>query len=329
MKSAVFLLCLMVLVSGQAAENLVEAKVARQREVQSGFTRAHARVILSAEQAGRILNVNGDVGDSISEKEPFACLDDTYLNLELRSNQTERDLLKVDIDYFDKEVARYQSLAKSKSSSQSQLDTAVRNLRRSRAQLRTLIIQGDVLKERKQRLCIRAPLGWRVIKRYVEPGKWVNAGEPVVEVGDYRRLSASFALSTQEYQALMTQLESGLRVRLPELRLELPAKVIRVSPAFNDQSRKIHLELELSEGLTQFRGGLRVDLPLNIPSRAGAVLVPQRALKKRYEQYWLKRSDGTEIDVVYLGRSGTEEDGWVRVVSPDIQAGDQFLTQDD
>lgn len=321
----------LLLVSNLHAEDssLVEAKVAVQREVQSGFTRAFSRLTLSAEQAGRIATVSGDVGDIIKEGEPFACLDDKYLSLELGANQAEQDLLKADIDFFSKELVRYKSLTKAKSSSQSQLDTALRNLRKAEAQFKSLAIEADILQERKQRLCIVAPHGWRVIKRFVDPGKWVNAGEAVVEVGDYRRLTASFALSMKEFQALKEQIKSKLTVVLPELQFELAAKLLRVSPAFNGESRKIHFELELSGELPEHRGGLRVDLPLDIPSRAGAVLVPQNALKQRYEQYWLKYPDGKEVDVVYLGRAGGLNEGWIRVVSPDIKPGDKFLTYDE
>ncbi len=307
-----------------AMDTLIEARAAVQSEIQSGFTRAHSRLILSAEQAGRVLSVTGDVGDTIKEGEPFACLDDTYLTLELRANQAERDALKVDKAYFRKEVVRYSKLLKKNSSSESQLDTAQRNLDKTRTQIKALVIASEILEERKQRLCISPPTGWRVTKRHVEPGQWVNAGEPVVEVGDYSRLVAPFALSVAEYEALRAQRELGLKVNLPEFQAQLPASLIRISPAFDEQSRKIHFELELSSGLPAYRGGIRVDLPLQIPMRSGAVLVPERAVQQRYEQYWMKRPDGSEINVVYLGRSNGSDTGWVRVVSPDIKPGDRF-----
>ncbi|MGD8912603.1 MAG: efflux RND transporter periplasmic adaptor subunit [Candidatus Thiodiazotropha sp.] len=308
-----------------ANDQLISAEAAVKREALSAFTRAHTRLVLSAESAGRIVMVNGDVGDNIKDGEPYSCLDDTYLDLELRSNRAERRIMEVDIDYFTKEVNRFSKLLKKNSSTRSQLDSAQRNLDKTKAQHGALVIAADILKERKDRLCINAPTGWRVMKRYVEPGKWVNAGMPVVEVGDFSRLVAPFALSTTEYNALLDKQEAGLKVSLPELNLVLPARLIRVSPAFDEQSRKIHLELELSEGLTVHRGGVRVSMELDIPMQTGAVLVPAHALQQRYEQYWLKRPDGSEVSVVYLGRSKHPDNGWVSVVSPDIKPGDQFI----
>lgn len=312
-----------------AMDTPVEAKAAFEKVTLSGFTRAHTRLVLSAESSGRIREVNQDVGDSIKMGEPFACMDDTYLDLELRANKAERDAMEVDRDYFQKEVTRYRKLMKKQSSPESNLDTAKRNLDKSKTQLDALTIAAEILEERKQRLCTRAPTGWLVTERHVEPGKWVNVGEPIVEVGDYSRLVASFALSMMEYRALEAQLETGLKVKLPEYQVELPAKLIRVSPAFYEQSRKIQLELELSEGLPVHRGGVRVELALNIPMYSGAVLIPEQALQQRYEQYWLKRIDGKEISVVYIGRSTGTDAGWVTITSPEIKPGDKFLSFDE
>ncbi|MEJ2620970.1 MAG: efflux RND transporter periplasmic adaptor subunit [Candidatus Thiodiazotropha sp.] len=305
-------------------DSLVEARVAVQTETQSGFTRAHTRLTLSAEESGRIETVNGDVGDRVENEKPFACLDRTYLDLELRTNLAEQQALEVDQAYYRKEVARYSKLVKKNSSSESQLDTAQRNLDKTRNQLKTLSIAAKILQERKNRLCVIAPQGWQIIKRFVEPGQWVNAGEPLVEVGDYSRLVVPFALSSLEYQALLTQQESGLSVTLPNHQLTIPAQLIRLSPAFDERSRKIHFELQLEEGLPLYRGGLRVELSLSIPTRTGAVLVPQQALQQRYEQYWMRRPDGSEIAVVYLGRGNDADGDWVRVASPQVKPGDKF-----
>lgn len=306
-----------------AVDSLVTARPAVERVVQSGFTHARTRLVLSAEAAGRVASVNGDVGDVIGQGEPFACLDPTFIDLELKANRAEREALQVDRVFYDKEVTRIRQLVSQKSSSQSQLDAAQRNLDKTRVQLESLEIAAQTLRERKQRHCISPPAGWRVIRRFVEPGQWVNSGEPVVEVGDYRTLRVPFALSLTEYQALQRE-GDRLRVRLPQQAREVAARLLRVSPAFDETSRKIALELEIGAGVEDPRGGLRIELALDVPLRTGAVLVPEKALSQRYEQYWLSRPDGTEVRVVYLGRSGSEGSDWVRVVAPEVRPGDRF-----
>ncbi|MET0066356.1 MAG: efflux RND transporter periplasmic adaptor subunit [Candidatus Thiodiazotropha sp.] len=308
-----------------AQETTYQAIEAMQRETQIGFTRAYNRLVISAEQGGRIVAVNGDVGDSLPDGLAFACVDDTYTRLELRANRAERNTLQVDRVYYRKEVARIRQLLQQNSSSQSQLDAAQRNLDRSEAQLDALNVQAEVLNEQLKRLCVVPPSGWRVIERHVETGQWVNTGEALGVVGDYRQLVVPFALSSDEYRALLALRSSGLRVKLTETGREVDARMIRVSPAFDPASRKISLQLLLDEGIAQPRGGMRVALTLDIPARDGAVMVPEPALRQRYEQYWLKRLDGSEIPVVYRGRESRPDGDWVRVAAPDLRPGDRFI----
>lgn len=325
MRSNLFVLILLSCVAGRgvcAADELVAAKPATQRETLSGFTRADTRLVLSAETSGRVAEVNGDVGDVTSAELPFACLDRTFVELELAANRVQQEVLRVDLTYFRKEVERLRQLLRQNSSSQSQLDAARRDLDKTRVQLEALEVSAETLRERRERHCIRPPAGWRVISRHVESGTWVNTGQPVVEVGDYSRLRVPFALGMEAYQALRGR--KDLRLRLAEQGHEVPARLRNTSPAFDEVSRKIQVELEIAEGVESPRGGLRVELTLEIPQRGGAVLVPQSALEQRYEQYWLTRPEGEQVRVVYLGRADDGAGGWVRVTAPEVKPGDRF-----
>ncbi len=317
-------LVLTLLLVQQAGTNseLAVAEAATQLQELSGYTRARTVLILSAEESGRVERLFADIGEAIPAGGKFACLDDTFLELEQRANESDRARVKVDIDYFRKQVKRYRSLVETNSSAQSQLDEFQRNLQSSVQQLEGLKIQSSVLAERQQRHCVPAPAGWLVMERLVEPGQWVTRGQQVARVGDFSRLLIPFALSSAEYRAL-GQVDA-LSVRFPDLEVELAAKVARVSPAFDEVSRKIRIEIEVGEGLDEGRGGLRAQLSLRLPLPSGAVVLPRAALSERYEQYWLKREDGNEVRVVYLGRDGADR---VRVVSPEVSPGQRFRLQ--
>jgi len=307
-----------------AADEVVPARPAMQREVLSGFTRERTRLVLSAETSGRVAEVNGEVGEVTPDGRPFACLDRTFVELELAANRTQQEAQRVDLTYYRKEVERLRQLVRKNSSSESQLDAAQRDLDKTRTQLDALEIAAETLRERRERHCIRPPAGWRIISRHVEPGVWVNAGQPMVEVGDYTRLLVPFALDMDAYRALRER--EDLRVRLPEEGREVPARLLHISPAFDEVSRKIQVELEIADGVESSRGGLRVELALEIPQRGGAVLVPQAALEQRYEQYWLARPGGERVRVVYLGRADDAGgDGWAQVSAPEVKPGDLFL----
>ena len=320
------MICCLHSAASMAQESLVTAEPAYRQEVLSGFTRERTRRVVSAETSGRVESVNGDVGDQTLAETPFACLDTTFVDLELDANRQERAALQVDLAYYSKEVKRLRQLLAQKSSSESQLDSAQRNLDKTRVQLKSLEVARASLQEKKQRHCIATPDDWRVIHRHVEPGEWINAGEPVVEIGDYRSLLIPFALSLEEFEALQAQGEQ-LRLRLPQRDREVPASILKVSPAFDEASRKIAVELEIPDLMQDARGGLRAELSLSLPYDTGAVMLPASALMQRYEQYWLRRAGGDEVRVVYLGRESSPQGDRVRVASPEVKPGDRFQRQ--
>jgi RND family efflux transporter MFP subunit len=301
----------------------VAARVATQQETLTGFTREAALLVVSTEVAGRVERVTADVGDRLEKGTSFACLDTTFIDLEIRANQAEQQRLQVDITHYSKQVKRFSRLLQQKSSSQSQLDESERALQSSRAQLVASQVQAQILRERRQRHCVAGPAGWRVIERHVEPGQWLNIGTPVVTLGDYSRLIVPFALNNAEFTVLERQ-AGDLKLRLPDRGGEVTAQIEHVSPAFDPVSRKIQVELAIEQPMQQPRGGIRAELRLELPASSGTVLLPRAALSERYEQHWLTRADGEQLKVVYLGVASGVEGEWVRVAAPGLKAGDRF-----
>jgi multidrug efflux pump subunit AcrA (membrane-fusion protein) len=307
-----------------AEQEIVTAQGAVQPVTLTGFTRPRTVIDLSSEEAGKVTRVFADIGDRIADAGYFACLDRTFIDLEIASNRAEMGRVKVEIDFFSKQVSRYRTLVGRNSVAQMQLDETERSLASFQRQSDALKIEERRLQERKRRFCIAAPPGWLVIDREIEVGEWLDVGQQVGRVGDFSSLLIPYALSLPEIQALWAT--KHLTVRLPELDKTVAASLERVSPNFDEQSHKIKLDLEI--GGRGLRGGLRTELMLKIPDASGAVLIAKNALEERYEQYWLQTADGKEIRVVYLGDAepeGADDAGLVRIVSPEIQPGDRFI----
>jgi hypothetical protein len=161
----------------------------------------------------------------------------------------------------------------------------------------------------------------------VEPGQWVREGETLGQAADFSTLLVPFALTPEQFEALDSQSED-LRLGLPDRATSLPAKVHRTNPGFDPETRKIVVELAISEPVERARGGLRAELELGLPERSGAVSVPRTALHKSYEEYWLTREDGTRLPVLLLGpdRDAPER---VRVTAPGLAPGQKIRVGED
>ena len=303
-----------------AAPHLFRARPAVRQVVLTGFTRARARIKITSEVSGRCLSVAAQVGQAIPPDGVFARLDDVFVRLELEANRVEQARLASRVAYLEKEVKRSRSLVRRRSQAQSELDRLEDQLGQARYRLRALAIAAKTLRERQRRFALTAPAGWLVIQRLLEPGQWVARGMVVGVVGDFSTLYVPLALSHPQLRALRRQ-AGKLRLRLPELGRLVPARLARVSPAFDPATRKINLDLAIKGGLEQMRGGLRAELTLEMPDPSGAVLVPAAALSRRYQEYWLTRKDGSQVRVLVLGDG---PGGSKRVASPQVKPGQRF-----
>jgi len=157
----------------------------------------------------------------------------------------------------------------------------------------------------------------------VEPGEWVAVGKHLGKAGDFRTLLVPFALSPEEYRALKN-LKGPIELVLPgegQNTISLKASMARISPAFDPETRKINVELAVTETLSENRGGLRAELTLGVPDPSGAVLIPAAAVAERYEEFWLTRANGERVRVLFLGDG---PDNTYRVRASELNAGDEF-----
>lgn len=287
----------------------------------TAFTRARNSMTLVSEVSARVEDVPMDVGDVIGGNGVFAHLDATFIKLDLEKNRADQQRLKSDVDFYGKEKQRYGDLVKSRTAAQSTLDSHERDHTSAKQQLKALQVEERRLMEQLSRHTLKAPAGWKVTARHIEPGEWVNVGDKVAELGRYDVLLVPFALGSGEYRALK-EMGAELTLRLPDLDMTVKAHLERVSPGFDPETRKINADLQIDSGDFEFRGGLRTELTLKLPDPGGSVLVPKSALIKAYEEHFLMTPDGKRVRVVLLGSGGNETR---RVTSPDVRPGDTFL----
>jgi RND family efflux transporter MFP subunit len=286
----------------------------------SGFTRARATMHLITEVSGKIKQIYADIGDSIPTTGQFACLDDTFVKIDIASAENDIAQHAIDIAFFRKQVSRHQQLVEKASVAVSLLDELERNLGNSERAMQSDILRKQRLVELQKRHCIKAPVGWKVIERAIEPGQWIDASTKVARVGDFSSLLIPLSLSSVELQALQHK-QNDFTVVLTEFAQPVAARIEHISPAFDEQSHKIRVDLIIEHQLPEKRGGMRVELTLKLPDEFGALLISRQALEERFEEFWLHQQDGRQIRVTLLGY---QNDAIAKIISPEIKAGDKF-----
>jgi len=317
----------MVASSGSAAEpgiSLVTAEPALRAVTLTGFTRARAELPLVTETAGRVIAVARDIGETLGKDGIFARLDATFIELELADVEVQQERLRTRIAYDQREIKRHTELARRKHTSASELDALEQTLRDDRYELQTLEIRQKVLRERLLRTRIRAPAGWRITRRNLEPGQWVREGESVGAAADFTSLIVPFALTPDQYRTLTDSDNDQLRLHLPDLKRDVAVSIYRTYPGFDPVTRKIAVDLVLRGRVKPHRGGLRVRLDLQLPERTGAVTLPRAAVEHSHEELWVTREDGQRLRVILLGSDQRPDGEYLRVAAPDLTPGQRF-----
>ncbi len=309
---------------------LCTAIAAKQQILLTGFTRARAGMDLIPEVAGKCVDLYADVGEVIADNGIFASVDATMVELDLQANALSQQQTRSTLRFNTTQVKRYRQLHTSKSSSQARLDEQELELEQSRIKLEQLQVEEQRLRELLARHRIKAPPGWRIIERQVEPGQWLRSGQVIARAGDFQQLIVPFAVTRAELRSLQEQGDTII-VHLPFDGKEGRGSLYRISPGFDPVSRKIQVEILLSEttcdNLSLQQGGVQVEVKVEVPDPMHSLLIPASAVLERYEENRLIRSTNQEMRVIVLGNApGPDNSGrWLRIISPDIKPGDTFL----
>ena len=292
-----------------------------------GFSEPCASLKIRSENSARLLSFHykeGQVLSSTDGSRPLiASQDSKFSELDLKAVQTsiESDQAQLAIQksklasqerliqYKKLELDRISPLAKEGKIAQSLLDRAMFEFDQARLKAKEfqaqLLLQENTLKEalvRKQvsqerldRFQITGPSGWLLNKYLVEPGTWLNPGDPICELVDLRQLSLYFRLSEKE---LSTLREQGIQLWSLKEKRFVKATIHHIDLNFDQNSRKQLLELRIiSDQLKKASGGQEFELQIKIDYPRPTVLIPEKFLFKKLARHYVRLQDGSDLAI--------------------------------
>ena len=199
-------------------------------------------VIVSAEQAGRLMSFDVDEGDSLAAGQQVGLIDTVQLQLRaIRLGVTKEvyasqrpdvakqiAVTKQQIAKAEQELKRYDALVRDNAANRKQLDDAESNLRVLRRQLEAQLSQlgnttGSLNRqmdaaeiERWQvvdqlRKChVKSPIGGIVLDKYAEAGEYVTPGKPLFKIADVSDMTLRAYVTAPQ----LTSLKIGQQVKV-------------------------------------------------------------------------------------------------------------------
>lgn len=332
MKFRHLLLVLFLLISASSlaaqSSDTIVLKLHSREIVLSGFTRAYSELTIASEVSGRCESMFVDKGDVVMSPGIIAKFDNTFVLLELEKNKIVRDQATRQLELENRTVERYTRLIEKQSAAITTLEEASLRADINRLTLESLKNEERRLQELNNRHTLYGQVGWQVVERLVEAGEFVSPGQSIVRLGDFRKLLVSIFLTYDELRLLENKEKVDLY--FVELNTEISGQVYRISPEFDEVSKKIAVDLLVdrvsSEFSAELRSGMYVQLKMN-KRESDIFVAPYQALVSRYDSYWLVTPEKKMMKVVLLG---TSRNGQEAIISGDkLVSGGVFLASPD
>lgn len=304
----------------------------------AGEVRSEETVELSAEIAGRVVEVHVNVGDEVSEDDLLARIDDRSLRQSVReleaSLQVSRANLeeaKVELENLESDLRRKKPLLEREMIPErdiEELKSAIRSAEQRKAVAEANIEQRSAqltsVQEDLSRTDVRAPFDGAIGARHVERGTHVSPGQPLVTLVDDSELYLT--VRVPERQAPRVGPDTPTTIRIGALgSVAIPGTIHRIAPVLDPSTRTLRVDIRPEEvGEHYVRPGMYARASLELGREKDAVTVNNQAVQRSANgEYYVWRVDEDRVErrSVEFGLRGRERS---QVVAG-VEAGDRII----
>ncbi len=339
---------------------------------EEGKTRVVDRFVVSAPAAGFARRVELDVGDVVRRGQVLLTLDplrSTVLDPRARAEAQARvaaaeaalkaakenvDAAAADASYWKTQLARSRELHESGTISDEELNQAEADFRRTRANLRSAAFSVDVARHDLQAaqtalrhsaaqqagkpaetVAVHAPVGGSVLKVLHESEGVVNAGDPLLEIGNARHLEvvvellSADAVRTGPGTRVLLERWGGEHPLEGRVRTVEPFGFTKISALGVEEQRVLVIAGIVSppEEWERLGDGYRVEAKFVLWEEDNVLQVPSSSLFRRGDEWavFVVNAEHARLRTVQLGRRS----GLTAQVLSGIEEGDLVITHPD
>ena len=270
-------------------------------------------VLLEAEVAGLVESINFENGQAVKAGAILVQLDVKVEKAELRAAEALARLAEVELE-------RAQRLRKGGNVPQSDLDRAIADEEKTKADL-------ENIKARIARKTIKAPFTGTAGLRRINLGQYLPQGAPIVALQANQQVYVNFTLPQQA----LSEIESSLPLTLtsdayPET--SFAGKVTAISPEIDPTTRSVQVQgtLDNTEGL--LRAGLFVRVNVTLPQEDHVTVVPATSILYAPYGNSVYKVESTEKGLIakqHFIRIGTRRGDFVSV-EKGVEVGDPVVS---
>jgi len=287
------------------------AGVAEVREVDLTYSaeaviEAVRQSTVSAQIAGRIVDIRFDVGDYVKKGEVIVRIDERAATQAVAASEAQVREAEAAARNARLNFERSRQLFAQKFISQAALDKAEADYKQAQARLAAVLAGAGAAATERSFATIVAPYSGIVSARHVELGEMAVPGKPLMTGFDPSSLRAVANVPQSQVPAI--QASGRARVEIPALGRWIEARAITVVPAADPKTHTTRVRLDLPEDVRGVYPGVFARAHFTV-GRAQRLLVPREAVFRRSELtavYVLDDKGFPRLRQVRLGTAGDE-----------------------
>ncbi len=261
---------------------------------------------VSAQIAGRIVELRFDVGDRVKKGEVIVRIDERAATQAVAASEAQVREAQAALANARSQHERSRQLLAQKFISQAALDQSEAAYKAAQARVTALLAGAGQAATERSFATIVAPYGGIVSARHVELGEMAVPGKPLMTGFD----PATLRVSANVPQAQVGAVQAGgrARIEIPSLARWVEAKSLTVIPSADPRTHTTRVRLDLPEDVSGVYPGVFARVHF-VVGRAPRLLAPRGAVVKRSELtavYVVDAAGRPQLRQVRLGDAGDE-----------------------
>ncbi|WP_207790285.1 efflux RND transporter periplasmic adaptor subunit [Glacieibacterium frigidum] len=286
----------------------VRAETLPQALEANGTLQAVREVLLAPEVPGRVTSIRFEAGQRVGQGATLVRMFDA-------PERADRSAAVARVRFAEIQFERSRELAPTGAEPRQLLQQREAELVQARAAI-------EQLDARIMQKSVRAPFAGQIGIRQVNPGQYVNAGDPIATLTALDRLYVNFGVPQQELAKLHVGGTVSVRSDAAPGRA-FTARINAIEPRVGGDTRNVSVQAVMTNP-GDLRPGLYVTVGVAQASRGNAILVPSTAIQTS--------ASGDSVYVVRGGKAALlpvtvgSEVGTRTIVESGVKAGDVVVT---
>ncbi len=271
-----------------------------------GQVEAVKQATVSAQIAGRIIELKFDVGDFVQKGAVIARIDPSVVGQQLAGSRAQVESARAVLDNARAQYERSKQLFAQKFISQAALDKATADFRAAQAQASASMAGAGEAAATRQFATIVAPFSGVVSERHIELGEMAQPGKPLLTGFDPADLRVE--VSVPQYKLPAVRELSRATIEIPSLHKWVKAAQVTILPAADVKTHATRVRLDLPQDLREVYPGMFARAHFAV-GRAKKLLVPASAVLRRSELtavYTVDTDNRVQLRQVRLGEAAGE-----------------------